>query len=288
MRERLDCAVFGTACTEGWTAGLVGAHAGGRLHVHTPWPGAQASDPAAAQLLARSTMQLRRFDVCLMPATEANLAWVRTSLLAAGGKLSTPVIALVRQLRATALNDLYALGVADIIRDPLCIEELRVRIERLLDQGRGIADVKGSGAEPPIVLGLPPSYGGSPSSLGESTGSYTEKVVCSGSGPHAQTEADLCSSILERTGLELDAYAAASASRCATSRESFRVAKGKIIERFERAYIKAALGRHSGNIAMAARSAQKHRRAFWALMRKYQIDAAPYRAEAASKPSADR
>src|SRR5690606_985773 len=89
-------------------------------------------------------------------------------------------------------------------------------------------------------------------------------------------ETMLCSTILERTGLELDAYAAATASRSATSRESFRAAKSKIIERFETAYIKAALGRHSGNIAMAARSAQKHRRAFWALMRKYDIDAAPY------------
>src|SRR3546814_15833214 len=68
----------------------------------------------------------------------------------------------------------------------------------------------------------------------------------------------LCATILERSGMELEAFAIASASRCATSRVSFRTAKSQIIERFERAYITAALGRHSGNIAMAARAAQKH------------------------------
>jgi DNA-binding NtrC family response regulator len=110
--------------------------------------------------------------------------------------------------------------------------------------------------------------------VGESQAGY-------GAGPRAPaTEDALCASILDRTGLELEAFAAASASRSATSRESFKAAKSQVIERFERAYITAALGRHSGNIAMAARSAQKHRRAFWALMRKHQIDAAPYRAEA--------
>src|SRR3546814_12809630 len=86
-------------------------------------------------------------------------------------------------------------------------------------------------------------------------------------------------SILERSGLELEAFAIASASRCATTKESFRAAKSQVIERFERAYIKAALGRHSGNIAMAARAAQTHRRAFWALMRKNDIDATPFSGE---------
>src|SRR3546814_13521062 len=87
-------------------------------------------------------------------------------------------------------------------------------------------------------------------------------------------------SILERSGLELEAFAIASASRCATTKESFRAAKSPVIERFERAYITAALGRHSGNIAMAARAVQQHRRAFWALMRTHDLHAAPFRGEA--------
>lgn len=62
--------------------------------------------------------------------------------------------------------------------------------------------------------------------------------------------------------------------------EPFRVAKTRIVATFERDYITRALARNEGNIAMAARSAQKHRRAFWALMRKHRIEAAPYRAAA--------
>src|SRR5690606_24975839 len=79
---------------------------------------------------------LRRYDVCLMPVSESNLAWVRTALQAAQTVLQTPVMGLVRQLKAAALNDLYTLGLADFVRDPICPEELRVRIEQLLDERR--------------------------------------------------------------------------------------------------------------------------------------------------------
>ncbi|PLC54685.1 hypothetical protein CR155_06375 [Pollutimonas nitritireducens] len=200
-------------------------------------------------------MRLRRFDACLIPVHEQNLAWARTALSAAHGVLHTPVLALAHKLKAAALNDLCALGLADFIREPVCAEELRARIERLLD---------GKRHQSALAFDRP--------GVGEVAVQYRE------SSQIARQEA-ICATILDRTGLELDAFAAASAAQCATSKESFRAAKSKVIERFERAYITAALGRHSGNIAMAARAAQKHRRAFWALMRKHEIDATPFRAE---------
>jgi DNA-binding NtrC family response regulator len=49
------------------------------------------------------------------------------------------------------------------------------------------------------------------------------------------------------------------------------------VSNFERTYITEALIKHCGNIAMAARASNKHRRAFWALMRKHDIAAEPYR-----------
>ncbi|HUH41124.1 MAG TPA: hypothetical protein VL024_09675, partial [Castellaniella sp.] len=146
-------------------------------------------------------------------------------------------------------------GLADFIRPPFCAEALRARIVRLLDAG--------SPPAAPILAEGDPCYG-----LGVSLDA-------------APDEGALCATILQRSGAELEAYAVAVASRQASSRESFREAKGRIIERFERAYIHAALGRHHGNIAMAARGAQKHRRAFWALMRKHDIDPAPYRGSSA-------
>lgn len=262
MRERLDCAMIATTCTDEWTRPWAGKQWAGRLYFHCPISDLDVNQMGAADRLADSAMLLRRYDVCLLPVSESNLAWARTSLLAARGRLSTPILALVGKLKAAALNDLYELGLNDFIRAPLCPEELRVRIEQLLDERRAPASVR----LVPAAL--------SATGVAEATGAYISTKPT-----HAIDEAVLCSTILERTGLELDAYAAATASRSATTRESFKAAKSKVIERFETAYIRAALGRHSGNIAMAARSAQKHRRAFWALMRKYDIDAAPYRTE---------
>lgn len=166
-------------------------------------------------------------------------------------------MALVRDLTAGGLYDLYDLGLADFLRHPFCGHEARVRIERLLDNQR----------PPPRARDKAPAVADS---------AATDYVTMD------QKIEQFCENILEHDGAALEAYAIAAASRSATSRESFRDAKSKVIERFERAYITAALGRHAGNIAMAARAAQKHRRAFWALMRKHDIDAAPFRAHAAS------
>jgi len=59
----------------------------------------------------------------------------------------------------------------------------------------------------------------------------------------------------------------------------FKDAKQAIIDKFECDYLSDSLVRHEGNIAMAARAARKHRRAFWELMRKHGITAEPYKPE---------
>ena len=68
--------------------------------------------------------------------------------------------------------------------------------------------------------------------------------------------------------------------------EPFRQAKARIVSKFERAYLSQSLRRHEGNVARAARAASKHRRAFWALMHKHDIDAKSYRAAAADDADA--
>lgn len=272
MRERLDCAVVLTRCTLDWIRPIMGQHAGGRLHLHGIEPIIDIDAENAHTVLAAASMALRRYDACLIPVSPATLSWARTALSHASDRLQTPVIALARDLTATGLNDLYGLGVSDFLRDPFCGHETRVRIERLLDARRL------------------PSASGSPAP-GVAEAASTARYGAASKGAHAE-----CAGSSGHDIPELEAYAIAAASRSATSRESFREAKSKVIERFERAYITAALGRHAGNIAMAARAAQKHRRAFWALMRKHDIDAAPYRAQAGyfppvqlpSNPSTDR
>lgn len=59
--------------------------------------------------------------------------------------------------------------------------------------------------------------------------------------------------------------------------ESFRTAKARVVENFERAYIENLLATHSGNVTQAARVAKKNRRAFFELMRKYKIESDLFR-----------
>jgi DNA-binding NtrC family response regulator len=58
---------------------------------------------------------------------------------------------------------------------------------------------------------------------------------------------------------------------------SFREAKAKVVEQFEREYIHSVLLAHGGNISKASVSAGKNRRAFWELIRKHGIDAREFR-----------
>ncbi len=60
--------------------------------------------------------------------------------------------------------------------------------------------------------------------------------------------------------------------------ESFRAKKSKAIAQFEKTYIERILLAYHGNITQAAKAAQKSRRAFWELIRKYRIEASDYRA----------
>lgn len=54
--------------------------------------------------------------------------------------------------------------------------------------------------------------------------------------------------------------------------ESFRQAKAKIVEQFEKDYIQRLLLCYDGNISRAAQAAHKNRRAFWELIRKHRVD----------------
>jgi DNA-binding NtrC family response regulator len=53
--------------------------------------------------------------------------------------------------------------------------------------------------------------------------------------------------------------------------QSFRRAKAHAIESFERVYVESLLRKHDGNVTRAAREAQKDRRAFGRLVKKYKL-----------------
>ncbi|MGO4259033.1 sigma 54-interacting transcriptional regulator [Lysobacter sp. TAB13] len=60
-------------------------------------------------------------------------------------------------------------------------------------------------------------------------------------------------------------------------RASFRAAKQRVVEDFERGYVERLLAAHGGNVTHAALAAQKDRRAFFELMRKHRIEPGRFR-----------
>ncbi len=57
---------------------------------------------------------------------------------------------------------------------------------------------------------------------------------------------------------------------------SFRTMKMRVVSEFEKRYIEDLLHLHRGSITEAAKAAQKNRRAFWELVRKYKIEIEKY------------
>jgi len=226
-------------------------------------PGAASQVPAAedgpdVQALARLAVALKRYDACILPVAPASLAWTRMALQQARAALATPVLLLVHDVKAPAIEDLLSLGAWDFMTQPACPESMRVRLGRLARpaawRGPGQAALQEPGASYPA--------GAAPAASPSQSRASRPRVP-----------ADVVEQAL--AGLRHQQNRAA--------QESFRVAKARVVDGFERDYLRLALSRHGGNVAQAARACNKHRRAFWALMRKHGIEAAPYRQAAQAR-----
>ena len=78
---------------------------------------------------------------------------------------------------------------------------------------------------------------------------------------------------------DIDLDGAEPAADAAPCGESLRAAKGRLVESFERTYIEQLLASSGGNVTHAAQAAKKNRRAFFELMRKYQIEPKRFRSD---------
>lgn len=144
LRVAIDCLVLVTPGHDAWVHSWVHGHGGqnGRVRLHSRSLAElaparcvlAAADSAAVpdpNLLGRASLALQRYDACLLPVAPASLSWVRTALAHARTRLRTPLLAVVHDLKAPAIQDLLALGLADFLRAPICSEELRARLDRL-------------------------------------------------------------------------------------------------------------------------------------------------------------
>jgi hypothetical protein len=303
VRKVLDCGVLLAPGHEDDMREWVALHRGElpriRLHVvPLACVAAAAPDtpPAAAdispdvQALARLAVSLRRYDSCILPVAPSSVAWARMALSQAGALLTTPILLLMNGMKAPAIEDLLGLGAADFIAQPACLESMRVRLGRL---GRPLLwrQALRAGVEEP-----PADYHAAGSGLAALRDAARPRVS-------ADVLEDALAGVREwdgysrrsprqaprldhRQNLRLDPQRGPPPDpygdlrrdpRQLPAQESFRLAKARVVDGFERDYICRALSRHGGNVAQAARACAKHRRAFWALMQKHGIEAAPYR-----------
>ena len=285
MRQQIDCAVLNLVKHHVWVEDVFkrAEHALSRIRIHRlDWE--QGEDPPDrveqgvaldVQSIAKASVSLRRFDVCLIPVSLETLGWTRQALAAIPRGPFLPLIGLFNELRSAAMQDLLELGLADFVRMPLCPDEFRARIL--------------------CTVSRVPRPGSLRESDSQATGyerfhNLRSDVALTALHPRSMQNSTARPLSLEalkpapratRTGSVRQSPGQAGYSRgkrlAEVENTSFRSSKSFIVEQFERGYITEALERHGGNIAMAARASNKHRRAFWALMRKYKIDAAHYR-----------
>lgn len=279
MRQQIDCAVLAVSAHRDWLdyalKQVEPAMARIRLH-HLEWESPDehqdiSSNPVQIdiQAFAKSGVSLRRFDACLLPVSIETLAWTRQALAAIPRGPFVPLIGIFSGLRSAAMQDLLELGLADFVRLPLCPDEYRARILSTVSK---VPRPGTSLREPELA------YDGS-------SGTYCRSAQGQILARSSHAASNLSKGYVfepKHTKLNLKARGVQtiqhpSLKNSPTASESFRLSKASVVEQFEREYVTRALEQHSGNIAKAARASNKHRRAFWALMRKYQIDAGLYR-----------
>lgn len=263
------------------------------------------------ETLAQASIGLRRYDVVLIPVSMETIAWTRQALAAIPRGPFIPLVGVLKDMRSAAIQDLLEMGMTDFVRVPVCTDEFRARLlhsvtsvprpgslrEPSLNYGQKIA----------IARGVLPIMGEATlrdwlnmtrsKHAGVSTLSTAQiKKVLAGQLPLAPESEDEKRTRLKLERIEriknIEKQYEREIASCNEAIEDgskqvntendkqrhLKVVKTKLIEEFERAYLIEALDRNSGNIANAAKYSGKHRRAFWALLRKYEIDAEDFRA----------
>lgn len=284
MRQQIDCAVLVLEVHAAWMPQTLEAAQAGlsRIRLHPlDWEAGQDLEVSEDQLIqlpvhaiAQASVSLRRFDVCLLPVSTDSLGWTRQALAAIPRGPFLPIVGIFRDLKSAAMQDLLELGLADFVRLPLCPDEFRARllatVARVPRPGTlRESDHPGQAAWLQAIGILPQAATAPTPHLCVSAPAKSNRRRNVGGRPAN-------SAVQSRSRQPNESTEAASVL---AMRAPFQEAKAKLIEGFEREYIEQALERSHGNIARAARTSNKHRRAFWALMRKHEIDAEQYRPE---------
>ncbi len=315
MKERLDCALICVPGCEPLLESLLKHERlhQCRLHFSLVQPESEISaGPGvfpSASFLQNMTYSLRRFDVLCLPVSPTSLAWSRILLQQTPIDQQRPIFALGLELRPIGMLDLLELGAVDFALWPCEPEEIRVRMLRALRQLRdhygsastqlgdsintrqyavhdgaatqGHAYLSAAQARS-LAAGSPGLSGARSMNLSagypRATARAATRLPSGRLLPAISVPPAGCRPMPRLAfGSALAEIPNVCCQEIAHYSEGFQQLKSVIVAQFERSYLTHALARSKGNIALAARNSNKHRRAFWALMRKHQISADPFR-----------
>lgn len=247
MKSIIECAVLKFPQQAGWVRPWIEEKSDDRLRlVRYALP--ESLDVGRANARA---WDLMRYDVLIVAVCQSSLAQCRilVSYLHGSQHISKPIFAVGHQTHALALYDLIRMGICDFINLPCCNQELRIR---LLNASKSRRPVAGPSAR-------------------ESQGTYLGTRLAAQRQALQENGTVSVNPVLEETQYFHDGDAAQ------WQRSTFQHAKSVVVDQFEKQYLTEALRRSRGNITLAARNSSKHRRAFWALMQKHNINADDFR-----------
>lgn len=220
-----------------------------------------------------------RYDCLILPVMPESLVWTRIMLAQLGSVPNFPMVVLAHDVQPIAFLDLNKLGVMDYIFENDHPTLIRLRISNVLERfrlyGRTVLMDKGEDNTQEKREGLVKNL---PIQLGRLGGEYSLRFG-------RQEERDQGLKIDEKESLKTNSsmrmrslyLSKAKQQDFINYSDTFQAAKSKMISEFEKNYVVNALRVSHGNIGMAAQFANKHRRAFWELMRKHHIQADDYK-----------
>lgn len=326
MNSTIDCALFRLPLFDEWAEQVINHYPVDNLFFHSlplahpeeSW--AQTLEPqvmydeVASRALAAQATTLQRFDVCLLPVVPPSLAWTRVALANARRQLPVPLLLLVRDISAVALRDLLMLGAADFLLTPFSAEELKTRLlqwGRLARRSWNPARAASAQAQPYVdavhrdkacitswdawnragsqayaALTTPEGVAGRVNSVGASARLHCAQDAA-GSASTAYS-ADPGVQRRPRPSPEMVAETVRQLTAPPPIDNSYRATRARVLAQFEREYVTSMLLRYRGNVTHAARAGNQDRRAFWQLMKKYQILSADFRTGRAAPSSRSR
>ncbi|WP_028357558.1 helix-turn-helix domain-containing protein [Brackiella oedipodis] len=254
MRDYLEAAVIANAAQLDWVNPWLERHTTKKMQFSL----FQLEPEAKPNIVADMSWLLMRFDAVILPLTVKDLPWARLMLshTQQSPLKATAMFAVANQVAPIAVYDLLRLGLHGYCDMHNAYQEMRVRLLQTLDQHQQQQQWHS----------------------GQHAGPKKSRLGTYGLTPAASAHYELTPAQAPQLQEHQGAYF--TLKYADWHRKTFKSAKQEIVNEFEQRYIAEALRRSHGNIALAARNVQKHRRAFWQLMKKYNIKAEAYKDEA--------